>query len=221
MPRSSNTAVAHDLQVIPAPPSLQVVLPRDGGPGGGSSRARPVSNARVAVAMFLVAESMFFAGLIGAYLVFRVGSVVWPPVGLPALPLGITWLNTMFLAASGLTVISALRGVRRDDQRALRRGLLWTAILGGVFVAVQGSEWVQLVRHGLLLSSGPYGGTFYTLIGTHAAHVVGAMLWVFYVAVMTHRGRYSKQAHDGVEVCAIYWLYVCAMWGVLFWLVYH
>src|SRR5690606_27054308 len=122
-------------------------------------------NARVAIAMFLVAESMFFAGLIGAYLVFRVGSVVWPPPGLPALPLGITWLNTIFLMASGATVIGALRGVRRGDQRALRHGLLWTAILGGIFVAVQGSEWLQLMRHGLFLSSGPYGSTFYTLIG--------------------------------------------------------
>jgi heme/copper-type cytochrome/quinol oxidase subunit 3 len=220
MPRSSNTALAEDRIAAPPPPSLQVVVPRDGGPGG-TSHAPPVSNARVAVAMFLVAESMFFAGLIGAYLVFRVGSVVWPPPGLPALPLAITWLNTILLFASGVTMVWALRGIRRNDQRALRRGLMWTTVLGAVFVAIQGSEWIQLLGHGLTASSGPYGSTFYTLIGTHAAHVVGAMGWVGYVAWMTHRGRYSARAHDGVEVCAVYWLYVCGLWGVLFGLVYH
>lgn len=220
MPRTSSAAVAHDLVEVPADHRLVVVAPRDGGPGG-TVAAPPLSNARVAIAMFLVGESMFFAGLIGAYLVFRVGSAVWPPAGLPALPLVVTWVNTLFLFASGATVIAALRAARRDDQRGLRRGLMWTALLGAVFVAVQGSEWLQLMRHGLFLSSGPYGSTFYTLIGTHAAHVVGAMVWVFYVLWMARRGYYSKRSHDGVEVCAVYWLYVCALWGVLFALVYH
>ncbi len=170
--------------------------------------------------MLLVAETMFFAGLIGAYLVFRVGSVVWPPPGLPALPLVVTWANTVVLFLSGGTMVWALRAVRRGDLRSLRRGLLVTALLGAVFVLVQGSEWVGLVRHGLRASSGPYGSTFYTLIGSHAAHVVGAILWVFYVLAMTLRGEYSMGSHNGVEVCAVYWLYVCALWGVLFGMVY-
>jgi heme/copper-type cytochrome/quinol oxidase subunit 3 len=220
MARSSNTAVATDLESPRVAPALRVVVPSEGGPPP-PPRTSPVSNARVAIAMFLVAETMFFAGLIGAYLVFRVGSVVWPPPGLPALPLTVSWINTILLFASGGAVIAALRGIRRGDQRALQRGLTWTAVLGAVFVLVQGSEWVRLVGHGLHLSSGPYGGTFYTLIGTHAAHVVGAMLWVFYALAMSRRGFYSKDSHDGVEVCAVYWLYVCALWGVLFGMVYH
>ena len=49
--------------------------------GGGEPPAPPVrpntpigNNAWLAVLMFLGAEAMFFAGLIGAFLVFRVGS---------------------------------------------------------------------------------------------------------------------------------------------------
>ncbi len=220
MARSSSTAVLHDLDESPTRPSLRVVIPSEGGPNDPPSTS-PVSNERVAIAMFLVAETMFFAGLIGAYLVFRVGSVVWPPPGLPALPLGVTWLNTVLLFLSGATVVMALRGIRRDDQRTLRRGLVWTAALGAVFVAIQGSEWVGLVSHGLRVSSGPYGSTFFTLIGSHAAHVVGAMLWVFYVLAKAWRGSYSEKSHAGVEICAVYWLYVCALWGVLFGMVYH
>jgi cytochrome c oxidase subunit III len=220
MPRSTNTAIADELPAGKPAPPLRVVQPREGGPRRPPTGSRP-SNARVAVAMLLVAETMFFAGLIGAYLVFRVGSVVWPPPGLPALPLGVTWLNTVFLFVSGVTMVRSVRGIRRGDVRALQRGLLWTASLGGVFVAVQGWEWVRLVGHGLQLSSGPYGGTFYTLIGTHAAHVLGAIAWVFFVLAMARRDKYTAKSHDAVEACAIYWLYVCALWGVLFGLVYH
>ena len=64
--------------------------------GGGGPPAPPVrpntpigNNAWLAVVMFLGAEAMFFAGLIGAFLVFRVGSVVWPPPFQPRLPLGV------------------------------------------------------------------------------------------------------------------------------------
>lgn len=220
MSRSTNTAIAHDAPPAEPGRTLRVVSPREGGPRRPPS-SRPVSNARVAVAMLLVAESMFFAGLVGAYLVFRVGSAVWPPPGLPTLPLGVTWVNTAFLLASGVTMVMAVRGIRRGDESALRRGLRWTALLGGIFVAIQGFEWVRLVGHGLRLSSGPYGGTFYTLIGTHAAHVVGAIAWVFFVLFMAQRRAYTPASHDAVEACAIYWLYVCALWGVLFGLVYH
>lgn len=220
MSRATNTAAVHDLPREEPLRALHVV-PRKGGRGGPPGRSLKVSNARVAVAMLLVAETMFFAGLIGAYLVFRVGSVAWPPPGLPALPLGVTWVNTVLLAVSGVTMFVALRGIRRGDEGVLRRGLLWTALLGGVFVAVQGSEWVGLVRHGLQLSSGPYGGTFYTLIGTHAAHVLGAIGWVFFVFAMARRHAYTAKAHDAVEACAVYWWYVCVLWVALFALVYH
>ncbi len=215
-----NTAVAHDYVEDDVRTPLRVVEPSEGGPRNPPA-APPVSNARIAIAMFLVAESMFFAGLVGAYLVFRVGSVAWPPPGLPALPLGVTWFNTILLFASGGTMVAALRAIRRDDQASLRRFLWWSVALGGVFVGVQGLEWVRLVHHGLTLSSGPYGGTFYTLIGTHAAHVAGAMLWILFVLGAAARGRYTRQQHDGVEVCVVYWLYVCALWGLLFGLVYH
>jgi cytochrome c oxidase subunit 3 len=182
--------------------------------------APPISNARVAIVMFMVAETMFFAGLIGAYIVFRVSSAAWPPPALPRLPLGITWVNTLILLGSGWAMAAALRAVRADRQEGLRRGLLWTAVLGASFVAVQGSEWVRLVHHGLTLTSGTYGGTFYTLIGAHAAHVVGALIWVLAVSFQAHRGAYGRNKDTGVEICAIYWFYVCALWLVLFGLVY-
>src|SRR5580765_8700038 len=83
--------------------------------GGGGPPAPPVrpntpigNNAWLAVVMFLGAEAMFFAGLIGAFLVFRVGSVIWPPPFQPRLPLGVTGFNTLVLLASAVTMRLAL-----------------------------------------------------------------------------------------------------------------
>jgi cytochrome c oxidase subunit 3 len=179
-----------------------------------------VSNARLAVLMLLAAETMLFVGLLGAYVVFRVASASWPPPGLPRLPLAVTWLNTVVLLASAWTMWRALAAVRADDQRVLRRGLTLTAALGSAFLAVQGSEWVRLVAHGLTLSAGTYGATFYTLIGLHGAHVLAAVVWLLAVLVAARAHRFTARRHVAVELCTIYWTYVVGLWVVLFVVVY-
>lgn len=221
MARTSNSALAPRLPDPAYSPAPLRVVKRGGGGPPGPPRMPVADNARVAIVMFMVAETMFFAGLIGAYIVFRVSTPVWPPSSLPRLPLAVTWVNTMILLLSGWTIASALAAARADRQERLRHRLLWTAALGAVFVGVQGSEWVRLVGHGLTLSSGTYGATFYTLIGAHAAHVVGALLWVLTVAVRARRGAFAGANSTPVEICAIYWFYVCALWIVLFGLVYR
>jgi len=170
--------------------------------------------------MLIAAESMFFGGLIGAYLVLRLGTAVWPPPGQPRLPVGVTAVNTLVLLASSLTLGLALRAVRRGDGRALARWLGRTAGLGALFLAVQGVEWVRLVGFGLRVSSGAYGAAFYTLIGTHGVHVLAALVWLAAVWWGAARGRYSRRDHVGLSACAMYWHFVVTVWPVLYALVY-
>jgi heme/copper-type cytochrome/quinol oxidase subunit 3 len=179
-----------------------------------------VNSARLGMVIFIAAELMFFTGLIGAYIVFRLASPLWPPPGLPHLPLGMTSVNTVILLASGYTMWAALRGVRSGSQRRLHRMLLLTAVLGTAFLAVQGFEWIRLIGHGLTLRDGTFGATFYTLIGFHALHVVGAVVWLLVVLWAAGRHRYSPERLIGVDLCGIYWFFVCGLWVVLFFLVY-
>jgi heme/copper-type cytochrome/quinol oxidase subunit 3 len=65
-----------------------------------------------------------------------------------------------------------------------------------------------------------YGGTFYLLIGCHAAHVLAAVIWLAVLAVLERRARPGWTSSAGLEMCTIYWYFVCALWAVLFPLVY-
>ena len=183
---------------------------------------QPTSNARLAILILLGAEIMFFAGLIGTFLVFRLGSVTWPPPSQAdvRLPIGVTGINTIILLSSGYTMIRALLSARRDSRKELRRWLLVTGVLGAIFLVVQGSEWVRLVHHGFTLSSGVYGSIFYVLIGCHALHVLVAVVWVLGVFAKAIAGRFSVDHHVGVEICAIYWTFVVVLWPILYVLVY-
>jgi cytochrome c oxidase subunit III len=197
-----------------------LAMPRPVHPRPVAPSAPPVSNARLAIIVVIAAESMLFAGLIGTFIVFRLGARVWPPADLPRLPLGITSLNTLVLLASVVPMHAALRALRRDDATAVRTALVWTALLGAAFLAIQGGEWVRLVRHGLTAAGSLYGATFYLLIGCHAAHVATAVLWLGTMAALAAAGHVTAGKPGALEMCGTYWYFVCALWLVLFPLVY-
>ena len=186
-------------------------------------RERPsLSNARLAILVLLGAETMLFSGLIGTFLVFRVGNVTWPPpshIGIE-LPRVVTGINTALLLISGYTMFQAWRAIQKNSVKQLRNWLLITGMLGLLFLGIQGSEWVQLIRKGLTLQSGVYGGIFYVLIGCHAVHVMSAVIWVFIVLGMAMAGRFSAERYTGVDTCTIYWIFVVALWPILYVLVY-
>jgi heme/copper-type cytochrome/quinol oxidase subunit 3 len=113
-----------------------------------------------------------------------------------------------------------MAAVRRDDAAAVTRNLSLATLMGVLFLAVQGFEWTRLVRHGLTLGSSIYGATFYVLIGCHAFHVLLAVLWLVTVTALAGRGFFTAAKHAPLEMCAIYWYFVCGLWVILFPLVY-
>jgi heme/copper-type cytochrome/quinol oxidase subunit 3 len=202
---------------VPPPPP-----PTGGGDDGERDPAprRPLDNLRLAILFFIGAESMFFAALISALFVLRLGMPVWPPPLQPRLPVGLTGVNTLVLLGSSVAMIGAGRALARNDRRRLVRALGLAALLGGLFLAVQGYEWLRLIRFGLTMSSSTYGTTFYTLIGTHALHVAGALVWVCAILALAAAGRFSADRASGVRACAMYWHFVVALWPILYVAVY-
>ena len=218
----AKSSAARKLEELPVPAEAKRT-----GFGGGPPAPPPVrpntpfgSNAWLAMVMLLGAEAMFFAGLIGAFLVFRMTTSVWPPPFQPRLPTAVTGVNTLILMASAATMLLALRANRRDDRSRLLRLLAWTAFLGAAFLLVQGFEWVRLLHFGLTISGSVYGGLFYTLIGFHGAHVIGALIWLVVVWLKARQGKYNKQNQVGLQTCSMYWNFVVALWPVLYGLVY-
>ena len=92
--------------------------------------------------------------------------------------------------------------------------------MGGVFLAVQGYEWSRLLAHGMTVEGGVYGGIFLILIGTHALHVLGAVVSLAIVAALAVAGRAGRRHTTAFQLCRMYWAFVCILWVFLFALVY-
>jgi heme/copper-type cytochrome/quinol oxidase subunit 3 len=166
------------------------------------------------------AETMFFAALVSALFVLRLGMAAWPPPLEPRLPVAVTAVNTVVLLYSSVSMRAAMRALRRGARATFVRLLGVTAVLGAAFLLVQGYEWVRLIRFGLTLSSGIYGATFYTLIGLHGLHVAGALAWLLATTWLAARGAFAEGHMTVVQACAMYWHFVVGLWPALFIAVY-
>ena len=162
---------------------------------------------------------MLFAGLLAVYLAFRVGNLTWPSAQL-YLPVKVTWVNSFFLFFSCYTMRQAVLTGRKNQHSLLVMYLTVTAALGTLFLSVQGYEWIQLIRDGFTITTGIYGATFYLLIGCHALHVLGAVIWLLVVVRLARQQRFPSHRFVGVELCAWYWYFVGGLWVILFALVY-
>jgi heme/copper-type cytochrome/quinol oxidase subunit 3 len=168
-------------------------------PSSSPARLGPlVPSATLGMALFLATEAIFFTALISAFLVLRAEAPVWPPLDQPRLPVLLTAVNTCGLLLSGWTMTRALGALRHDGR----------------------ARWARLIAYGLTTSSSLYGASFYALVGVHALHVVTALVALLVVRWRERRRHYDRLRHEGVVLCTMYWLFVVAVWPLLFVLVY-
>ena len=192
-------------------------LPLDRPSGISPRRPAVASNAVVGMAIFLAAEIMFFGALISAFTITRISTPgAWPPPGQVRLPIEATGVKTGVLIASGVALYRAQRHGQATARGAAK--MLGVALgLGAAFVLFQGWEWVQLIREGLTMRSGPAGSFFYLLVGAHALHAVAGL-----IALAVARGKALRDAlSPGFFTSArLYWYFVVGLWPVLYWRVY-
>jgi heme/copper-type cytochrome/quinol oxidase subunit 3 len=175
-----------------------------------------ISDGMLGMSLLITTEVMFFAGLISAYVVNKAGAS-WPPSGQPRLPVETTAINTGFLLLSALT----LYFFQKNQAQPLKKRLLIATLLsGGLFVILQGMEWIRLIHFGLTTTSSLYGAFFYTLIGAHGIHAIAGLGILLYLLFSIQRPIPEEKKASRIAACTMYWYFVVGIWPVLYVLVY-
>ena len=179
------------------------------------------SNARFAIWLFVIAEVMFFAALVAAYIVLRFGSSSWKPEGFPQLALGLPLLNTIVLTVSGLFLYLGSRSLSREDPLGLVGYVAITLVSGAGFVTGQVVEFRRLLAAELPMKEGDmFGNMFYAMAGLHAAHVAGGVLLLLFVLLRAIRGKYHQYRRAAVDLACCYWGLVVIVWIFFFLILY-
>lgn len=165
--------------------------------------------------VFLMSEIMFFTGLIGSYIVLRLGSPSWPdPWTTLSIPL--LTLNTVVLLTSSLTMALAVSSIEKNDRVGTARQLLATALLGIIFLLIKIADYAHMINQGFTISSDLFGSCYYLITAFHGLHVLSGVILLFYLVLKTHRGDYSSTNYVRIESAGLYWHFVDIVWVILF-----
>ena len=113
--------------------------------------ALPINNGKVILWLFLSTEIMFFAGLIGTYIVLRFGVPTgsWPAPHDVHLKEVIGGLNTTVLLFSSATIVFALEFARQDKAERAKMFMGITLLLGLAFLGIKMYEYNSKFSHGI------------------------------------------------------------------------
>lgn len=180
-------------------------------PGLMEKPAFSVPAKKMAMWLFIIADTATFAACLVAYGFTRNATPNWPR---PFHSITNVAIMTFILVTSSLTVLFAVRASKADDRAGAFRWTMITAAGGLLFALLHLREWMSLIGEGLRLFQNPwgapmFGAAFFSITGLHMAHVVGGVIALVVVGFGYKSGRYASKH---IEIWALYWHFVDLVW---------
>lgn len=199
--------------------SIHAQVSRSGATEAMTAPTFSVSAKKMAMWLFIIADSATFAGCLVAYGFIRNATPDWPR---PFHSITNVALMTFILLTSSLTMLIGVRSAQKDDKAGAFRWTMITAVLGILFAILHIREWMGMIAEGANLFHNPwgtplFGSVFFSITGLHLLHVTGGVVALIAVAIRYNGGRYGS---DDLEVTGLYWHFVDLVWMFVVPLVY-
>jgi len=191
--------------------SIQAQVARSEATDVMTAPAFSVPAKKMAMWLFIIADTATFAGCLVAYGFIRNGTPDWPR---PFHSITNVALMTFILLTSSLTMLIGVRAAQRGDKAGAFRWTMLTAVAGILFAALHIREWMGLIGEGATLFHNPwgtplFGSAFFSITGLHLLHVTGGVIALIAVAIRYNGGRYKA---DDLEITGLYWHFVDMVW---------
>jgi heme/copper-type cytochrome/quinol oxidase subunit 3 len=162
------------------------------------------------MALFLCSEVTIFGTMIGTYFYLEFNSHRWPPRGIAPEKVTDPSIATAVLVATVVPMWFAARAARRGNRRIVISSVICALIVQAAYFGVQ----VALMAHDLSHFSPKgtaYGSIYYTLLGTHHAHVLlGCLLDLAVLWFVASKGL-TNYWLTATRTLALYWYAVSGL----------
>jgi len=206
-------SLTHDILKGPPPPPIERGW---GGEGGSDGRGASRRASFTGLFVLLAASTMVFAAFTSAFWVRRGLSDDWASFPKPP----ILFVNTVVLIASSVVLDMSRRALKSGNRS--RFNFWWTLAtgLGILFLLGQAYAWRELKDAGIYVATNPSSSFFYILTASHAFHLLGGVTALVYVDIQAWRLRLGPAKRTAIDVTAIFWHFLDALWLYLMVLFY-
>ena len=128
------------------------------------------------------------------------------------------WINTIVLFFSSMVFISAQIASKNNQFQIVKNRLLLIGFLTVAFLIGQLLVWQQLIANGFYVSTNPSNAYFYVFTALHGLHLLGGLVYWYLTIkkVWISSDIVISKAKHTIDLCAIYWHFLLAVWAVLF-----
>jgi cytochrome o ubiquinol oxidase subunit III len=183
------------------------------------ARSAGPASTRIVVAygfwIFLLSDFVMFSGLFAAYAVLS-ANTAGGPTGRELFDLHNVFIETMCLLVSSYTAGLGALSVERGRQGRFYVFAALTFALGAAFLFIEISEFAGMVSKGAGPSRSAFLSAFFTLVGTHGAHVTSGLLWLIYLVAQVVAKGLRPNVLRRLLCFSLFWHALDIIWiGVL------
>lgn len=169
--------------------------------------------------VYLMSDLVLFAALFATYAVLS-GRYAGGPGGRELFHLPRVFAETVLLLSSSATCGLAMLAVHAGRVRAVLAALAATFVLGAGFIGMELAEFHALVLAGAGPQRSAFLSAFYTLVGTHGAHVSVGLLWLAVMMVQVRGKGLTAPVRTRLLCFSMFWHFLDIVWIGVFSVVY-
>lgn len=168
---------------------------------------------------YLMTDCILFASLFATYAVLH-NNTFGGPGGRELFSLPFVLTETLILLTSSFTAGIGLLFAKSGNKKASVALFVITFALGAAFLGLELSEFSQLVHEGNSWQRSGFLSAFFTLVGTHGAHITTGLLWMVVLLVKVMRHGLTPSNVKRLGLLAMFWHFLDVVWIFIFTMVY-
>jgi cytochrome o ubiquinol oxidase subunit III len=169
--------------------------------------------------VYLMTDCVLFASLFATYAVLR-NSTYGGPTGGDIFSLPFVLLETLILLTSSFTAGLGLLAARRGDKKMTLWLYAITFALGVAFLSLEIREFAHLAAEGNSWRRSAFLSAFFTLVGTHGAHITAGLIWMLVMIPRTAQAGLSAVNIRRLTCLTLFWHFLDVIWIFIFTIVY-
>lgn len=169
--------------------------------------------------IYLMSDALIFASLFAVFGVLS-RNYAGGPGPKQLFDLSLVALNTGLLLASSITFGIAMMAM---ESERVKRTVFWlavTGLLGLGFLCVEMHEFAELVAQGATPQRSAFLSTFFTLVGTHGAHVAFGLIWLVTMLIQIGQRGLHADNRRRLMCLSMFWHFLDIVWIGVFTFVY-
>jgi len=169
--------------------------------------------------IYLMTDLVLFAALFATFAVLS-NNLSGVPAGKDLFDLSYTFTETMVLLTSSATCGLAVLAMHEERRIRVMLWLAVTFLLGLGFILMEVAEFRRMILSGNGPQRSGFLSAFFTLVGTHGAHVACGLVWMAVMVWQVGSKGLATAVRSRLMRLSMFWHFLDIVWIGVFTIVY-